>query len=172
MSGSYTIPISGMKEGYHRFEFEIGDAFFNFFEASEVKEGSLAVTVNATRISSHIDFNILIDGLVKISCDRCLGIFELPVHCESRLVVHFGREHDESDPDIITLSPEEHDLDLMQYFYEYIVLALPIQRVHPVDEAGNSTCDPEMISRLTEHMISDVNGKDPRWDNLRKIMNN
>lgn len=172
MSGLYAIPISGMKEGFHWYEFEIGDKFFNFFEASEIKEGSLKVIVKASKGSSHIDLDIKIDGAVKISCDRCLGVFLLPVHSDSRLLVHFGRTHDESDPDIVTIAPDEHELDLMQYFYEYILLTLPIQRIHPADENGNSTCDPEMIRRLSEHMISNENDNGSHREDLKKIMNN
>ncbi|HBE41442.1 MAG TPA: DNA-binding protein [Bacteroidales bacterium] len=172
MSGLFTIPIGGMKEGYQSFDFEIGNEFFELFEGSEISEGVLKACVNADKRSSHIDLAILIDGAVKISCDRCLGIFSLPVHCENRLMVQFGKPDDENDPDIITIPADEHELDLCHYFYEYILLALPIKRLHPDDENGNSTCDPEMISRLKEHMIRDDIGTDPRWDGLKKIMNN
>lgn len=172
MSGHYTIPISGMKEGCHSFDFEIGNDFFVLFEEAEIKEGTLKAVVNAEKTSSHIDLEISINGTVNISCDRCLGIFSLPLSCDNRLLVKFGKVHDETDPDIITIPWEENELNLMQYFYEYILLALPMQRIHPVDENGKSTCDPEMISRLNKHLINNYSGTDPRWDELRKIMNN
>ena len=41
MSGSYTIPLNGMKEGHHSFDFEIEKEFFEQFEESEVKEALL-----------------------------------------------------------------------------------------------------------------------------------
>lgn len=173
MSGLYSLPISGMKEGFHRFDFEIGNDFFSLFEGSEIEEGELKVILDADKRASHIDLTILIDGTVQVSCDRCLGIFSYPLHCENRLLVQFGRKHDESDPDIITLTEEENELDLKQYFYEYILLALPVKRLHPDDENGNSTCDPEMLRKLNEHLINnDDIGTDPRWDVLKKIMNN
>ena len=172
MSGSYTIPISGLKEGRHSYDFEIGNEFFNLFEESEIREGELKASVEADRRASHIDIAIRIDGTVRISCDRCLGVFSLPLSSENRLLVKFGKLHDESDPDIISLAAEVNELDLTQYFYEYIMLSLPIQRHHPADKRGNSTCDPEMINRLNEHIIKDDVGADPRWDELKKIMNN
>jgi uncharacterized metal-binding protein YceD (DUF177 family) len=172
MSGSFTIPISGLKEGSHSFDFEIGNEFFDLFEESEIRKGELKASVEADRRASHIDIMIRIDGTVMISCDRCLGIFSLPLSCENRLLVKFGKLHVESDPDIISMAAEEDELDLSQYFYEYILLSLPIQRLHPSDESGNSTCDPEMIKRLNEHIINDDIGTDPRWDELKKIMNN
>ncbi len=161
-----------MNEDSRCFDFEIGNDFFARFEGAEISEGELKVLVKANKGPAHIDLTILIDGAVNISCDRCLGIFPFPVNCRNSLLVKFGRKHDESDPDIIIVSEEENELNLMQYFYEYIILALPIQRIHPTDENGNNTCDPEMISRLNRHLKNNNSGTDPRWDELRKITNN
>ena len=80
--------------------------------------------------------------------------------------------HDESDPDIITVPADENELDMAQYFYEYILLAMPIQRMHPNDREGNSTCDPKMLSKLKEHAVNEEDNSDPRWDELKKLMNN
>ena len=172
MSGLYAIPVRGLNEGRHFYDFEITRGFFDLFEESEVKEGELKAIVEADKRPSHMVVSFRIDGMVRVSCDRCLGVFSYPVQCKNRLVVKFGKTHDESDPDIITIPQDEQELDLKQYFYEYILLALPIQRVHPADKNGNSTCDPEMIMKLKEHIIHEENGADPRWDELKKIMNN
>ena len=62
-------------------------------------------------------------------------------------------------------------LDLKQHFYEFIYLALPIKRVHPDDKSGNSTCDPDMLKKLNEHIVEEEPDNDPRWDELKKLMN-
>ncbi len=170
MSGIYTIPVSGLKEGQNYFDFEINKEFFEQFEESEIKEGKLTAVVDVDKRTSHIDLVIKIQGVVSISCDRCLGIFSLPVDCTNRLLVKLGKVRDEDDPDIITIPAEEQDLDLKQYLFEYILLALPIKRIHPDDDDGNSTCDPGMLEKLQEHIAGDANGKDPRWDELKKII--
>jgi len=171
MSGIYTIPVSGLKEGQNYFDFEINKEFFEQFEESEIKEGKLTAVVDVDKRTSHIDLVIKIQGVVSISCDRCLGIFSLPVDCTNRLLVKLGKVRDEDDPDIITIPAEEQDLDLKQYLFEYILLALPIKRIHPDDDDGNSTCDPGMLEKLQEHIAGDANGKDPRWDELKKLLN-
>ncbi len=171
MSGLFAIPISGLKEGLHNYDFEINNEFFDQFEDSEVKEGVLSASVAADKRSSHIDIAIRIRGNVTIACDRCLGIFSHPVSCENRLLVKFAKTSDDADPDIITIPSDEHELDLKQYFYEYILLALPIQKVHPADKNGRSTCDPEMLKKLDEHIIEKETGPDPRWDELKKLIN-
>jgi uncharacterized metal-binding protein YceD (DUF177 family) len=170
MPGLFTIPISGLKEGLHNYNFEIDNRFFDQFEESEVKEGVMRVSVEADRRSSHIDMLIRISGEVTIACDRCLGIFSHPVNCENRLLVKFGKGSDYTDPDIITVPSDGNELDMRQYFYEYILLALPIQKVHPVDKKGRSMCDPNMLSKLNEHLINKETREDPRWDELKKLI--
>jgi len=90
--------------------------------------------------------------------------------CE-QITGKFGHDRDESDPEIITIPRDEHELDLKQYIYEFIHLALPIQRIHPDNADGISTCDPVMLQKLKEHLVEEDIGDDPRWDELKKLMN-
>jgi len=172
MSRTYTIPHSGLKEGQHTFDFEIDKAFFEQFDESEVKEGSLVANVVMEKRSTHLDLIISISGNVRICCDRCLEMFLQPVECENRLLVKFGKTIEDIDPDILSLPVGEHELDLQQHFYEFIILALPIKRVHPKDSKGRSTCDPEMLKKLEELIVEEETDIDPRWDELKKLMNN
>jgi uncharacterized protein len=172
MSGLFIIPISGLKEGHHLYDFEIGDKFFEEFEESEIKEGKLSVVAELDKRSSHFDLIIKITGEVRICCDRCLEMFFQPVNCENRLLIKFGKQWDDSDPDIITVPADEHELDIKQYLYEFIHLDLPIKRVHPLDENGTSTCNPEMLKKLEQHVVNVDRMNDPRWDELKKLINN
>jgi uncharacterized protein len=171
MSGSYTIGLSGLKEGRHTIDFEIGNEFFENFEESEIKEGSLFANIELEKRSSHADLFIRISGKVKVCCDRCLEMFFYHLESENRLLVKFGKKIEDSDPDIISLTTAENELDLQQYFYEYVHLALPIKRVHPDGENGNSTCDPVMLEKLNELIVEEESENDPRWDELKKLMN-
>jgi len=172
MPGFYNIPIGGLKDGESTYDFGISREFFEQFEESEVKEGKLAVTVVADKRSSHVTLTIVIEGTISIPCDRCLGIFKHPLNCENRLLLKFGKVYDDNDPDIITVPFDMNEFDMAQYFYEYILLALPIQRVHPVDDNGKPACDPEMLIKLKEHIVNEDYRNDPRWDELKKLMNN
>jgi uncharacterized metal-binding protein YceD (DUF177 family) len=171
MSGRYTIPLSGLKEGRHNIDFEINKEFFDKFEESEVKEGSLIANIGMDKRSSHLDLLIRISGNVRICCDRCLEMFFHPVVCENRLLVKFGKTIDDIDPDILSLPVGENELDLHQHLFEFILLALPIKRVHPNDKKGNSTCDPVMLKKLDELIVDEEPESDPRWHELKKLMN-
>jgi uncharacterized protein len=172
MSGSCIVPLIGLKEGRHAIDFEIGEEFFEEFEESEVKEGSLIAYVEVDKRSTHIDLLIRISGSVKVCCDRCLEMFFQPVDCKNRILVKFGKSIDDSsNPDILSVPVDEHELDLKQHIYEFIHLALPIKRVHPDDNKGNSTCDPLMLKKLEELIVEDEVENDPRWDELKKLIN-
>jgi uncharacterized protein len=170
MSGMYIIPLSGLKEGWHAYNFEIGETFFGQFEGSEITKGDLAADVELDKHASHLDIKIRITGEVIISCDRCLEIFSYPIESENRLLVKLGNKWDDDDPDLLSIPVDEHELDIKQYLYEFIHLSLPLKRVHPDDKNGKSTCNPEMLLKINEHALNDE--IDPRWDKLKKLMNN
>jgi uncharacterized protein len=172
MAELFNIPVGGLKAGHHTFDFEIDKKFFEMFEEAEIKEGVLVAVTGIEKGSSHLDLDIKISGTVRICCDRCLEMFDFPLECRNRLLVKFGDAREDSDPEVITIPRDEYDLDLKQYFYEFIYLALPIQRIHPDDAEGNSTCDPVMLRKLREHLIEEEIKIDPRWDELKKLMNN
>ncbi len=172
MSGLFKLPISGLKEGHHFYDFEIGNKFFEEFEESEIKEGDLSVRVELDKRSSHFDLVVKISGRVRICCDRCLEMFFHPVECENKLLIKFGKVWDDSDPDIIIIPADEPELDIEQYLYEFIHLALPIKRIHPPDATGASTCNPEMLNKLNQHLVNENKLNDPRWDELKKLINN
>ena len=81
--------------------------------------------------------------------DRCLGEFDQPVENHARVIIKFGEEEEESD-EIIVIPESETQINVAQLIYEFIALAVPIRHVHPDDENGNSTCDPNMIKKLEE----------------------
>jgi DUF177 domain-containing protein len=171
MSSSYTILLSGLKEGHHTVDFEIDNKFFEEFEESEVKEGSLIANIAMDKRSTHLDMQLKVSGSVRVSCDRCLEMFSQPVNSENRLLVKFGKTIEDTDPDILSVPFDAYELDLKQQIYEFIMLALPIKRVHPADKNGKSTCDPVMLKKLDELVIDEEKENDPRWDELKKLMN-
>lgn len=171
MSGLNTIPLSGLKEGLHTYDFEIGNKFFEQFDESEIREGELQVTAVLDKRSSHYDLVIRIEGKVRIECDRCLEKYDQPISCENRLLIKPGKSWDDSDPDMLTIPADGYELDISQYIYEFTHLAMPLKRIHPNDKKGNSTCDPEMLQKLNELIIDIEKKGDPRWDELKKLMN-
>jgi len=172
MPGLYSIPLAGLKEARYTYEFKIGDDFFKAFEGTEVRRGEFIAVVVIQKSSTHLELDIVINGRAEVVCDRCLETFYMPVSSVNRLFVKQGREWEENDPDMITMPLDEHEIDLSQFFYEYIHLALPLKRIHPDNTEGHSMCNPEMIRKLNDLLRPGGEVSVPRWDDLKKLTKN
>lgn len=168
----YIIQFIGLPVGKHEYEFEVTDKFFDNLEYSEIKRGKIKVDLTLLKQSSMMSLEFKISGTVKMNCDLCTVEFDLPISRDYKLIVKVGgSDSDEEDDDIITVAANEHQLDLAQYIYEYIILSLPIKRVHPLDKKGNSTCDQEMLEKIQKYLTEEEKkeNSDPRWDGLKNI---
>jgi len=172
-SRKYVIRFKGLKTGKHTFAFDVDRTFFEPFGNAEIINAACHVDVEMTKQARMLELLIHITGQVEVHCDRCLGLFQLPRDILETIYVKISNTEAAKSDDIIVLSDKEHELDISQMLYEFIVLSLPYQCIHPVDKEGNSTCDPDMIKQLDIH--SGVREKqritDPRWDQLKQLMN-
>ena len=165
----YIIPINGMSVGKHLVDFSIGNEFFEEYDNSQIIGALLRVKLELDKSSTLIEIKGNIGGSVTVECDRCLELMELKLQTEVKLLVKFVKTQDEEDNDeVMTLDPSESELDLSQFLYDYICLALPIQRAHPQGE-----CDPEMINKLSTLNKKALDGDDSKspFDKLKDLMN-
>lgn len=139
----YSIAYKGLKTGEHRFEFETGLDLFQRFENEEVKDVHCKAEAMLERSDRQMRIQVSITGNVVVECDRCLGDCEVEIDTAGELVVKFSNEPRAYDGDTMWLTPADDYVDLAQFIYESIVLALPFQRVHP-----DGACDPDMLKRF------------------------
>ncbi|BAX80128.1 YceD family protein [Labilibaculum antarcticum] len=168
----YTIPFKGLNDGKHEFNFTIDQEFFEHFQKEDAYQVDASVKVTLEKKSLVMTLIIELDGKMKVPCDRCLEEFNMKVNGESSVYVKFGEENEELADDVIVISGSVNKLETAQYIYELFVLSLPLSFVHPEDEDGNSTCNEEMIQKLNDHSVKDVQDIDPRWNDLRKLIDN
>ena len=167
---NFVVDYKTMTAGRHEMKYHLDGSFFALFAESEFQNGKIDVDVTADISEFGLKFGFDIRGTVEVECDRCLGMFDLPIEGYFTLDVKFGDQT--SDPaeadDEIVLSHEETKLDLAHHIYEYIVLSVPARRVHPVGIDGLPQCDPDMSATLEVLEAHDnVLETDPRWDQLR-----
>ena len=146
----YSIAYKGLKNGLHEVDFDVDGALFKAYESKEIKDGRCKVHVAIDKSDTQLILEVAIDGHVVCECDRCLEDCTIPVHFDGRLTVFVSDHQGEYDGDNMWVSPDEEDIDLMQYIYESIVLSLPYRRVHPDGE-----CDPDMMARFTPAQADD-----------------
>ena len=149
----YIVALNGLPPGFHTFGFTIDDTFFERFEQSEVQHGALTATVAAEKKSSFLQLDVAITGIVTVECDRCLDPLEMPVQFRGtplvKLVQSPESEPESGNEEELSADAVTNEVDLTQYFYDSIILSLPIQRVHKAGE-----CNKEMITKLDELKIN------------------
>ena len=163
----YNIQFVGLEPGNHLFEFEVNDSFFECFEFSLIKHGNVHVKVDLEKMERMMVYTIALEGEVEVTCDRCTNEFYLPVSDTQRLIVKLGSEYLEESEDVVIIPETDYKFDLSTYIYEFIHLSLPARLLHPDDEDGNSTCDPDML-RLLEK-LTPTESIDPRWEALKNL---
>lgn len=170
----FTIPFVGLKEGEHSFEFEIDQSFFQNFEFEEFNEVNVKASLKLLKKSTLLELYFNVNGLVNVNCDITNEPYNQAINDDFKLVVKFGAEYNDDNEEILILPHGEYEINVAQYIYELIVLAVPVKRVHPGVEDG--TLQSDVLSKLEE--LSPKEGEaekssediDPRWNNLKKLL--
>ena len=162
----FLIPVSGLALGVHSFKFDIRDEFFADLDYSEVKQGQVTVDLEVTREEMMMTLNFQLEGKVLVTCDRCADEFFIPIQSEQVFYIKFGAEEVEESEDVAVVPAEEHAYDVSSLIYEYIILAIPMHRVHPDGE-----CNPKVLEMLShDEESSEQEGEtDPRWAALKDV---
>ena len=169
--GKYVINFGGLPKGIHEFVFEVDESFFAHFENSIIQKAKADVLVTLEKEDTMLLLDFTIEGSATLPCDRCLEELNIEIEGYNELIVKFGENEEEESEDVIVLPAKAHEIDVSQYIYEYITMLVPIRNVHPDDEDGNSTCDPEALKELEKYRHHEEEQKptDPRWEALKNI---
>ncbi|HEX7584289.1 MAG TPA: DUF177 domain-containing protein [Prolixibacteraceae bacterium] len=168
----YSIAFKGLSQGKHIFEYEIDDKFFAEFVGGVVEQGKVKVRITLEKQSSLMILWFDVEGTVHVQCDRCLEMYDQPIKGLERIFVKFGEKDYIEGDEVIWVSTNDYQLNVAQLIYEFIGLAIPIKRVHPDDEDGNSTCDPDMIEKLDKYIVREGEENSPVWNDLKKLLDN
>ena len=165
----YKIPFVGLKEGTHAYEFHLDTEFFDEFEFSEFEQGEVEVQLSLEKRINMMVLDFELAGHVIVPCDRCGADTKLELEGEEKLIIKFGDKTGSTAEEILILGPNEYELDLSQYLFEYVELLVPARRIHPSEEE----CDQEVIQKLKEMEEKEEEEKtDPRWDALKGFKSN
>lgn len=168
----YIIPFTGLKQGKHRFDYKIENKFFESFEFNEFISASIDLQVELNKLSTMMELEFSAKGLINLNCDITNEPYDQPIAGNMELLIKFGEEYNDEDDEILIIPHGEHQINVAQYIYEMLVLAVPQKRVHPGVLDGSLKS--ETLERLKELQPKEVkeNKKeiDPRWDALKKLL--
>ncbi|MGB5357314.1 MAG: DUF177 domain-containing protein, partial [Eudoraea sp.] len=157
----------------HKFEFELDKTFFDSFDYFEFNEVALNLTVVLNRMSTVLEFEMEAIGTVNVNCDLTNEPFDQEIEANLELLVKFGEKFNDDDDEILIIPHGEHQVNIAQYVYEMIVLAVPLKRIHPGVLDGTMTS--EALKKLEELQPKESKEKnedniDPRWDALKNLL--
>ncbi len=184
----YRIDLKGMQVPVCNFEYELDNQFFADIDAPEVTKGCVKADLEVKKLSGDNAFELNFDlhGVVIIPCDRCLDDMEQGISATEKLMVKLGLDYAE-DGDWVIVPEEEGEVNVAWFMYEFIALAIPMKHVH-----APGKCNKAMAGKLNQHLrivaddedIADMEmdededlestslPSDPRWNELKKILNN
>ena len=169
----FVIPFSGLKQGKHEFDFEIDNTFFESFEYNEFNGAAINLLVLLNKSSTMLELEMTANGTVNVYCDVTNEPYDQAIEANLDLVVKFGDEFNDDNDEILILPHGEFQVNISQYVYEMLVLAVPLKKVHPGVLDG--TLESEALAKLDElhpKEVKENNNKetDPRWDSLKKLL--
>ena len=186
----YKIDLKGMQADSCKYEFVLDNLFFAYIDDPSGNQCPVYVVLVRKQTSRAFELNFQTDGMVWVPCDRCLDDMEQPVSSTDKLLVKFGHEYAEEGDNLIVIPEEEGEINVAWFMYEFIALAIPMKHVH-----APGKCNKAMSSKLSKHLrttpddemdedsfVSEDSDElanddtetavDPRWDELKKILDN
>src|SRR5690625_1995155 len=172
----YKIRFSGLKQGRHQFIYDIDETFFTYFDYEELWDPILKLDVELTINSTSLEFALHVKGDVGVHCYVTNEAFKQPIEDTYKFAVRFGDEFNDDLEDILVIPHGSLEVDIKQYIYETILLAVPARLVHPGVEDGTlkseikDILDELRVDEPTEGTDDSEEETDPRWDELKKLL--
>lgn len=181
---AYKIDLKGMKNDTYSCEYVLDNHFFESIDSPEVQKGKVHVALTVKKTAGLYELSFKTEGIVQVTCDRCLDDMDQPVTSTDKIKVKLGEDFSESG-DIVIIPEETGEINVAWFMYEFIALSIPMKHVH-----APGKCNKAMMGTLNKYLrvSADENPEemeveeetaddkeqviDPRWNELKKIIDN
>lgn len=164
---SYELRFSGLKVGTYEFDWKVEGDFLVDHGVEDFNSADINVTLSLEKKERLMNLDFSLKGTLDSTCDRCGEPVTIELDQTNNLVVRFSHETDLTDDEVVFVDESEHQLDLSQFIYEFVMVGLPTRMLH-----ADGECDPEVESFLnaTDTEQEEENNEiDPRWEALKKL---
>ena len=173
----FSLPIKGLKNGFHSFNFQIDQSFFAHFEASPIQVGAFDVAVDLDKRDSFFELTFDFDGTMQTDCDRCTATINLPFGDTQYLTVKMSEDlkDEPEEADIVFISPDAHEFNIAQYIYEFVCLAAPYHKIYDCENDDPRPCDLDILKKLTPidpSVSDDISEKKMPFEGLKNLFDN
>jgi uncharacterized metal-binding protein YceD (DUF177 family) len=168
----FDIPIFGLSNKTHHYQFEVMPAFFTNFAKSPVQNAHLKANVKLEKSERMIVLELQANGKVQLICDRSLDEFDYPLDIQEKIYYKYGEEEKEISEELYMIKPATTAINVAQLIYESVCLSIPMKKLHPrFQEESNEIRNNEILvytTRLEDENTTEDN-IDPRWEALKKL---
>ncbi len=168
----FSVPLKGLKDGIHHYQFIIEDDFFEKFEKSIVKKGSFQIEIELFKKSNHLEIDFWIDGKMKTDCDRCMANIDLPIEGEHKLIVKYTMDEINNEEEVWTITYDTHELSLDKAIYEFVNLSVPMIKRYDCEFEDPRPCNlkaTDFLDKDIEDDEDDDNEGNPFAEALKNI---
>lgn len=166
------IDIYKMQNKLHQYNYDIDEVFFSNYQQDLVNSGKLNVQVDLEKNHSFIGMTVAISGTVVLTCDRSLDEFQYPLEETRKVIFKYGDEEKEIDHDVEMITSDTQQIDVGQYIFEFVGLAVPMKKLHPRFSESDEDLG-TMVYRSEEIETEDKTKEpDPRWNKLSQLKKN
>ncbi len=180
----FEIAFVGLKPGVHEYNYLIDDRFFEAFQQQDFRNCKANVKLSLDRKSSFMLLRFEIGGTLEVNCDRCSSNLPLDLWDEFNITVKMVEEPElmneqEDDPDMYYIAQGDSHIDVANWIYEFINLAIPMQKACDFEAMNGPHCNKTAMDVLKklEPRPDNISGKaeeketkeNPIWKGLEKF---
>jgi uncharacterized metal-binding protein YceD (DUF177 family) len=163
----FSIPLKGLKNGSHHFQFDVRSDFFKHFENEVVNSGSFLINFELFKEDNVSTMLFEVSGKIDATCDRCTADIELPVHGEYSMLLKYGEVINSTD-EVIYIDPETSLFSVADIIYECIILSIPIMKIYDCEDEEIIPCNEEVLIKL-EQEENDDEASSSLWESLKDL---
>ena len=174
----FDIAFVGLKQGVHKFTYELDKKFFVEKGSEDFSELISTVQLSLEKDTGFMRLKFEVGGKAEVTCDRCGNPLKLDLWDEFNIIVKLVENPEEmnlteEDPDIFYISRTESYLHVSDLLYEFVLLSLPMQKMCSVEEMGGPQCNTEVLNKLKEMQQKEIeHNANALWKGLEKFKGN
>jgi uncharacterized protein len=164
----FCVNVIGLSKKAHQFDYKLTDPFFDAYGKEVITGGKFDAAVVLDKRETFIEADFRISGHTNLICDRSLEPFDFPMEIKRRVIFKYGEVPQEISDEIVIITRDQESIDIGQYLYEFIVLEVPMKKIHP---ALVKEEDPEetVVYSTAADETEAPEEVDPRWEILKKL---
>lgn len=176
---SIRISLSDLQVAPVKYSFQLADSFLQPFEQEEMEDLRADLSVSVLKTGGTIEVSFEITGSTTLICDRSAESFSFPLEVKEKIYLKLGDHFEELSEDVLLVPAAQHELEVTQYVYDFLMLAIPSRKIHPRFAGEDNSDEDEVLIYSSEpdaesdtEVIPDDApdaSVDPRWEALKKL---